>query len=885
MIQKVQYKTTSLTVVAIVIMAVIFNACSTEKNGWAHKSYHNVVSHYNGYFNAKEIIKEKEYEIDRNFPENYKELLPVFKEPSDAEREGMAEDMDKAIEKCAKVVQKHSINIANEEYTNWIDDSYFMMGVASYYKGDYSAARQIFQYVGKMYRDGNRVDQARLWLVRTYIAQENYEKSESILSLIEGQKEISDEDALMMRKLFTQLYIEKKNYPLAIPELEESIRLSTDKREKARLMYILAQLNGLTDEPTSAAYWYGEVIKLKPSYEMEFYARINRALVYGKDTPDPNALVEELLEMAKDEKNLEYRDQIYYTLGKIEVYLENEPLAIRCFEMSTEMSLNNTNQKGLSFLSLGEIYFANLEYQDAAANYDSCMLYLSEDYPDYETVSKIAANLNAMIEQLAIIAHQDSIQALARMDSTERNEIIQEIIDQKIEEEERRKELEEQDAAAFDPLAPNQGADGFTGMPGAAGGKNGAQWYFYNPSSVGMGAAEFKKLWGTRKNEDHWRRSDKSSIEIEEEPLADGTEGEGFIVNENGDTIAISQDWKEISFYLKDLPLTEEAMAESEDKVEKAYYELGLIYAEELNDNTKAGETFEELLKRFPDTELQAELWYRMYRGYLNDLEYSTSDYYKGLLLGKYPKSDFALMITNPESLEKMNELNIEGEKFYRKTYNMYQRGYYSAVISDCDAALVTYENTPIEPKIALLRAIAYGPGSGEEKVIVELQKVVELYNGTDEGAKAEELIALLNQRTQEKEEAKKKEELLKNTPFKYSPDDEQYVVAMVPKEAKMKDPKISVSDFNRATYRSAGLKTTKVGYNDKYDMVSVQSFKNATKAKEYYDNFIVNTKFLGSLNSAGAVIMIISKEDYSVFYQSKSVEAYDVFFKEHYLK
>jgi tetratricopeptide (TPR) repeat protein len=347
----------------------------------------------------------------------------------------------------------------------------------------------------------------------------------------------------------------------------------------------------------------------------------------------------------------------------------------------------------------------------------------------------------------------------------------------------------------------------------------------------------------------------------------------------------VSKDWQEISYYLKDLPMTDEAMAESNGKIEEAMYRLGLIYAEELRDNNKAGETFDELLKRFPNTEKEAELWYRMYRGYLNDLEYSTSDYYKGLLLDKYPKSEYALMITNPESLEKLNELNIAGEKFYRKTYSLYQRGYYQAVISDCDKGLKTYEDTPIEPKIALLRAIAHGPEFGETRTIKELQNVAEVYKGTEEATKAEELITLLNQRQAEVAAQKKKEELLKNSPFKYKPDEAQYLIVMIDKEEKIKDPKVSVSDFNRTSYRSEGLKTTKVGFNEKYDMLSVQKFDNATKAMEYYNNFVLNTKFLGALNSSKAIVMVVSKEDYSVFYQMKSVEAYEAFFKEHYLK
>jgi hypothetical protein len=45
------------TAIAIILL-FLTPGCSTEKNKFLNRSYHNTTARYNGYFNAKENIKE-----------------------------------------------------------------------------------------------------------------------------------------------------------------------------------------------------------------------------------------------------------------------------------------------------------------------------------------------------------------------------------------------------------------------------------------------------------------------------------------------------------------------------------------------------------------------------------------------------------------------------------------------------------------------------------------------------------------------------------------------------------------------------------------------------------------------------------------------------------
>src|SRR5690606_33512680 len=96
----------------------------------------------------------------------------------------------------------------------------------------------------------------------------------------------------------------------------------------------------------SATVSYSEVLKLNPTFEMEFYATINRALIY--EGGDSRSIKAQLMRLLKDEKNKDYFDQIYYALGEIELKEGNKQQGIYDFKRSVGTSISNDRQKGKS---------------------------------------------------------------------------------------------------------------------------------------------------------------------------------------------------------------------------------------------------------------------------------------------------------------------------------------------------------------------------------------------------------------------------------------------------------------------------------------------------------------------------------------------------------
>ena len=144
------------------LTVMLLASCSTKKKTWFSRQYHNTTAKYNGYFNGNESIKYGIKKINDNFQDDYSEILPVFKTGNLKASKSTHTYMDKAIQKGSIVIQKHSINIRGKEYCKWIDDNYFMIGKAYFYKGEFDEAIKTFNFISEMDRPQHSIHLVRI---------------------------------------------------------------------------------------------------------------------------------------------------------------------------------------------------------------------------------------------------------------------------------------------------------------------------------------------------------------------------------------------------------------------------------------------------------------------------------------------------------------------------------------------------------------------------------------------------------------------------------------------------------------------------------------------------------------------------------------------------
>jgi len=842
----------------LIVIAGAFSACSTQKNTFVNRNYHAINTYYNGYFNANESFEEGRDKVLSAHKENYKKILPIYIYPSETTSKSIYPEMDKAIKKCSRVIQRHSMDNTGAEVNKWIDDSYLLIGKCYFYKQEYDEARVVFKYVQRRYKKSNSYYPNALWLVRNHIHTENFYDAKKLLEDLDKDKKKPLELKEEFNATYAYYYMSQENYEKAIIHLKDAVEVCKKKKRQTRWMFILAQLYQQTKESLLADKYYKEVEKRSLNYELTFYSQLNRAFAFDAEVSNSYEVKETLLKMAKDDKNIEYLDQIYYGLADIYLKEGDEERGIQFLNLSTESSVNNNEQKGISFLRLGEIYFEKPEYSLAQLNYDSAVTYLPKDYEDYESILALKNNLTKIVENILIVETQDSLQRLASMSEEDRLTFIEDYIEEeklRKEEEKREKERLEQerkDAEGTkrldDPLAEGN-----------------TEWYFYNTTIMEYGRSEFTRIWGSRANEDNWRRSDKSSQSLSFDQLNEGNTGVVGGADDNPEK------------YLAFLPLDSTSMIASHQKIQKALFDLGNTYKENMNDNPNAIKSFEELLSRYDSSDYHLTTYYLLYRLWKAEGNSSKSNYYKNIILSQYADSDYAKLILNPDYLKELALAKAEAELFYEKTYGYYDRGFYLQTKMNCIEAYQKFAETPLIPKFKLLEALSIGGSTGKDSLITSLTLVAGNYGSTDEGKYAQELIGILT--------AKPAQEEVSDAP-EYSTDLESkhlFVVIFNVEDIQAERVKIEISNFNAAYFRLDRLKVQNLELDKKRTMFSVKHFDNAQKALSYMTAFEQNTTKLKQTAEKRLSFFPISYDNYARFFKDKRVEPYQKWFEENY--
>ena len=260
---------------------MVASGCSTKKNRLVNRAYHNTTAHYNGYFNAREAVKWAVYDFEMEFQDDYSEVLPVYKFPDKDEATELYPDMDKSIEKCSKVIDRHSMYIQRKERNRWIDDCFFLIGRSHFYKREFVKASRQFDYLAKEYKNDPKIKyQSLIWLSRCAIESEQESRADRLLTLLSKDREMPEDLRGEYHVAHADYFLRQKNYPLAITELKEAIARTKKKKIRARYLYILAQSYQETENDAQAMEAYQQVVKLNPSYEMTFYAKISQALAF-----------------------------------------------------------------------------------------------------------------------------------------------------------------------------------------------------------------------------------------------------------------------------------------------------------------------------------------------------------------------------------------------------------------------------------------------------------------------------------------------------------------------------------------------------------------------------------------------------------------------------
>lgn len=869
----------------IFLVLLLVAACSTKKNTFTRRAYHNLTGHYNTYWNGGESYKEAMLQMQQTVKDNYNKILLVYNYGTQAEAQGLNSNLDRSIEKASINIQRHSMWFGSKEYCKWIDDSYLLIGKAFFYKQEYPKAKRTFEFVINQYKDGDKKYEAMIWLANTYNQTKKYSKALSMLDIVKSEIDkgmLKKADRSFYYLVRADHYIRQEKYTIAREAILDALYVGQKKKIDTRLRFILGQIHQQDNELYKASEYYTQVIKRNPPYEMAFNASINLARCYEEAYGSGKSIVKKLEKMLKEDKNKDFRDQIYYALAEVAFKNKSDSLAIEYLRLSVAASTTNNFQKVRSSLMLGDIYFKVPKYKLSQAYYDTAMTVISEDYPDYKKISEKTANLSELVENLIVVEKEDSLQRLAAMPEPERLAIIDKIIEAEKKKQEEQAALEQQMAFNQNMNFPNQGFTGGqpTGSPTGSGG-----WYFYNPATLSQGFTEFTRIWGRRKLEDIWRLSNKTAV-IEDQGDDDLAANDSIPADS---AKIVSTDPLKRETYLQDIPMSEEDMAASNLRISDALYNLGTIYKDKLENYAESAKSYESLLERYPENEYLLEVYFALYRIYtqLNDAE--KAKFYSDLVVAKFPESDFAKILTNPDYYKELENKRNASLHLYSDTYLAYTNGDFLTVLGNCNTALATYtEPAFILPKFEYLRALALGKTDVTDSLKVALKQLVSKYPDSEVVPLAQNILDYIEnpgKNDGSPGENKPGEEKVtdiyafkKNIPH-------MFMLVIDEDITNIEALKVRMSDFNIKNFSLANLNISDLLLNQAKHLIMVGSFKELDDAMGYYRAMKNDNYVLTGIPAENYTFFMISNENYPIYYKDKDTNKYFTFFKKFYLE
>jgi len=865
--------------VGAILLVCGLNSCSTKKNSFSRRAYHNLTTHYNGYWNGNESLKEGIATLSKEVKDDYNNILPVINYGTKENAQVVYTQMDRAIQKASIMIQRHSMKFGGKEYNKWIDDSYILIGKSYFFKQEYISARRTFNFVISEYFENEAtVNEAKLWLARTYNQMGQFEKSEGLLNEVLNSVEKRTVNRRTLRDVhlvFSDFYIHQGKAPMAEIHLYDGLSLNSKKDLLTRIKFILAQIYQEKGDRAKATDLYTEVIKRNPPYQMAFQAKLNLALSFGGSASQLRMIEKKLMKMVKDIKNSEFRDQIYFALSELAFQNGNDTLGIFYLRASVATSISNNYQKSVSSLKLGELYFTGADYTNAQAYYDTAMQVLPSNFPDFEKIKRQSVILTSLMGNLNAVYTEDSLQRLAALSEDERFKVIDKLIENYQKEEERK--AEEQQRLATSSLP---GQNQFMV-------ESGGKWYFYNPTTLSQGFTEFNRKWGKRVLADLWRLSNKNIIQ-------EAFETGGMVASadtlERDSLRVLSNNPRDRQYYIQHIPLTPEMKLLSDKKIMESLYNAGMIYLEGLKDAFKARETFSELLERYPDCEFRLQTLYNLYKICKEQNDLILADQYKTLLKNEFPDSDYAKVIEDPEYFAKLAGRRNEAQKLYADTYKAFKSEQYFLVINYADKALGMLSDSVLTPKFEFLRALAMGKIEVSDSLSVAMQHFIVKYPDHELRPMALDILKSLGIEYEAKivqtKDADEEDAGSFESSYNFNPDAIQMFVIIVNQEkVNVNALKVRISDFNIKNYSLRKLRVNSIVLDASRQLITVGNFDGYEDVMDFFHLITGDDYVYGNLVPEDFVNLAVSTENYPLFYREKDVDLYSKFFKRFYLK
>lgn len=863
------------------LVLFFLGACSSQRNTFTNRAFHNLTSHYNAYFLADTKIKAAENQVLENYKEDYTQVLPVFIPIDSTTIQGNKVSLDSARELSSKAIDWHRIS-------KWVDDSYYLIGKIDYLQARTDDAKNAFRYVNSQSKDKDLRHKALISLLRLYIDQQAIEDANFTIDYLSKETEISSENTYDLYKTLAYYYETRADQNGVIGALDRAINYTSDKKERSRLYFILAQRYQREGIDALAFDFFQKSLEGNPPYERAFFATLYAQQVAELNATKDLKKVRNYYEgLYEDPKNKDLKDVVLFERALFEEKQNDIPLTLELLHQAAKETGTIPRVKGYIYQKLADIKFNQFkDYRATKYFLDSALTFIKPEDPVAKQLEEKKTSLDTYVFHFERIEKNDSLIQLATLPEEEQVLRAQKFIE---DEKQRLAELKNKsESPKSTSIFDNLLAFGDKGT--------GSTFYFDNSTALQQGAIEFVRTWGNRPLQDNWRR--KAALTQAASQLPDSNASGDL--NEEEDS-SDSTDIPSVETLLSSIPKSPEQLEKANSELEESYFELGKVLYFQLKEPKRSQQYLEQLTQKYPKTPKKPEAYYLLYLGQKELME--DFNIYVQLLNLEFPESPYTFSVNNPEA-GVGNKASLESAKGYEQAYEAYYAGNYSQARELIFATLEKAPLTRNTEKLLLLNAMV--SGKLESKELFKSKLVEFIQNGKEQDlitlAKAmlqpllsqEELDTKANSASsvvaspispKESEKEINAEKEAKESPYKAT-DDQTHIFVLALSPTDVETAKNLLSDleaFHTLSFGSSRLRTGNMNLSADLSIYIISPFSDAEKALSYLNIFQEKFTSIGLNEEVKNKAFFISIENFQVLNRTKDLEEYRQFFTSTY--
>ena len=903
----------------ILLLPLLLASCSTKKAKWVNVRYHNLTCHYNVWWNGNESLKAGRLKLYAAATDDYSTFLPPEPLGTEENAQSVQPEMDRAIEKGIKGVQKHSINVKGKEHVAYIKDCYLLTAYASFYKQDFASTRNSCNILLTNFPSTSEAAEAAVLTARCMVRDRSYTEAETLLSDLAAKLDAGDFPKSQADKLYlamVEALLPQEKYKKTVEYIHLVLDATSSSLLKARLTYLLAQIYQHLDRRSVAARYYAKVPSYHPPYVLEFNARLGEASCADFQHSDIKKLERRLDAMARDAKNAEYLDRIYYAKGEMFLGVKDAKRACDNFRRSAALAAPGSQQKARSAFRAAEILYDLYENYDLAyLYYDTVAQIATRDFLGYHEVRRRHALLAELTSYTRVFHRADSLLAVATLPEEQRLALINAQIDTL-----RRHEQQAREQALLSDLAADAKAQSNT-LTG--------DWYFYNASTVQKGKEAFRQRWGMRLLEDLWCLSDRtvSSFALPDDmastspdpssadPDAPSADPAAPSPTAKFDPTGDPSDPHSIAYYLKDLPTTPRQLDSLDSLIPPSLLGAAYIYFDGIGNLPLALQCYHRLAEHYTAYPPAVQAFYMLYRIYDRQGNTPQADYYRDMVLLGFPDSDFANLIRDEQYARQLLLRQQRIADLYATLYDYYQQHRYASVLDLAAEVESTYPDHPSLAKFRFWKALALARTSRTDQAIALLDSLASTTAPTDSiHPLAQAQLRTLRLGTLASTTTLEENTTLPDLPtpatdapaaspttadpeppaeqplppealhYRYRARQQHFVAILIDdRTINATELQYRLADFNTQFYPNSGYKANAVLFTDTSQLITIHSFADEAEAMRYYRHLLAPESPLQAYPEPSRTPFPISSQNYSTFYNRKNLAAYLAFFQKYY--